>query len=1580
MNPKDVFSIFARLGVFAGLLMGIAFLFGGEARAQGITYTWTNVGGGNFEVATNWTPTGVPGPNDTAVFNSNFTYTVNGSRTVNSIVIAGSTVAFTGTITTSNLSVTTSGGGLIVFSGNFNLNGPGTVAAGSVLTLTGGNLSGTGTLTVDGTMNWATTNIFLNTTISAGATANATGSGDRGLGGMLTNRGTFNYAGGRMTNAAGSNGQFRNENLVDVQTDTSFQFIGNAPTTFLNTATGTLRKTGGTGNLDFNGFPLTNAGTIDVRSGRIRLFNDLMNTGTIMVTGGTQVFEFGNSNSTLAAGTVLAGTGRFQLTGANVTVMTGVSASNLDLVGGNLSGTGSVTATNSVFWTSTLINTPFVVETGATMTTVGSGDHGVAGILTNRGTFNYTSGRITNGAGSNGQFRNENLVDVQFDTSFQFVGNTPSPFLNTATGVLRKSGGTGNLDFNGFPLTNAGTIDVQSGRIRIFNDLMNSGTIMVTGGAQVFEFGNSNATLSAGTMLTGTGRFQLSNTNVTVATGVSVPNLDLVGGNLSGTGSVTATSSVFWTSTLINTSFVVETGATMTTVGAGDHGLAGMLTNRGIFNYTSGRITNGGGNGGQFRNENLVDVQTDAAFQFVGNTPTTFLNTATGLLRKSGGTGNLDFNTFPLTNAGTIDVQSGRIRLFSDLMNTGTLMVTGGTQVFEFGNSNTTLSAGTTLTGAGRFQLSNANVNVPANLNVPNLDLIGGNLNGTGTLTLTGSGNWTSSQINGVLVVAPGVTLNLVGAVDRGLSGSLTNQGTVNLAGGRLTNGGNAGFFRNESIFDATADVSVVFIGGGTPSFINAPTGLIRKTGGTGPLTLTWPLTNQGTIDCPRDFRVDNFTQSATGTLNVDIGGTTQAVQYDRLQTSNVSLNGTLNLSLSNGFQPSLGQTFDIVTSNTRTGTFSAVNGRNQGQVAFDPVYLANSVRLNVIDSPCPTISLDPATLPNPVIGVAFNQTVTATGGNAPYTFTVTSGELPNGLTLSSAGVISGTPTATGTFNFQITATDADGCGGSASYTLVVSCPTITLSPMNLPNGTVGAMYGQTITASGGLGNYSFMPVAGMLPPGLALSSVGMLAGNPTARGTYQFTIRATDTVTNCFGERGYTVVIGCPTISLSGLTDGTVGSMYSQTILASGGAAPYSFTLTSGALPTGLSLAGNGAVTGAPTAAGTFNVVITATDANGCAGAGSFAVSITQNCPTIVIAPPTLPDATVGLAYSQMLTATGGTAPYQFAIEVGTTRFANSPPSGLTLSSDGLLSGAPTQAGTADFTVVVTDANGCAGFMTYSLVVNPEGDCAFTVSPTSPAFPSSGGTGRVTVTTGVSCSYTISGAPEWITGLAASGTGTQTLTFTVAVNPETTSRTATLTVAGQSVTVTQAGSVNLNSSIRLTGGTQMLAPSTCAANGYVNDFVIVTTLTNVGPATIYHGSFRLTDLRQSNGTPVTIPFRLISADRATCVSGGLPGARQTIDFGAGLAPGQSITVTFRVALSEVRRFILLMTFEGGSEAPLARASGLPTVPSFSSHTAVGAVDFAGRSAFETRTDGFALTLGNDFVLPRREVSKPAGF
>ena len=314
-----------------------------------------------------------------------------------------------------------------------------------------------------------------------------------------------------------------------------------------------------------------------------------------------------------------------------------------------------------------------------------------------------------------------------------------------------------------------------------------------------------------------------------------------------------------------------------------------------------------------------------------------------------------------------------------------------------------------------------------------------------------------------------------------------------------------------------------------------------------------------------------------------------------------------------------------------------------------------------------PTLVLSPTALTAPVYGSAYNQTITAIGGNGSYSFSVTAGALPAGLTLSTSGVLSGTPTAAGTFNFTITATDtsATPLTGARPYSVTIAAPTIAVTPASLVavvNPSPGNSYTAALSATGGIGPYSFAVTAGTVPPGLTVSNTGVFAGTPTAGGSFTFTVTATD-AGGFTGSRVYTVPVNAPSLALTPTTlpNGTGGTPYSQTIgVIGGGTAPFTFSLTAGALPPGLTLSNSGTLSGTPSAPGSFNFTVTALDSSTgtgpysvsqaytvAIGAGSQTISFTSTAPT---------SATVGgTGYTPIATATSA-LPVTFTIDAAST------------------------------------------------------------------------------------------------------------------------------------------------------------------------------------------------------------------------------------------------------------------------------------------------------------------------------------
>lgn len=358
---------------------------------------------------------------------------------------------------------------------------------------------------------------------------------------------------------------------------------------------------------------------------------------------------------------------------------------------------------------------------------------------------------------------------------------------------------------------------------------------------------------------------------------------------------------------------------------------------------------------------------------------------------------------------------------------------------------------------------------------------------------------------------------------------------------------------------------------------------------------------------------------------------------------------------------------------------------------------------IDVNAATCPTITLSPTSLPDGTLGVAYDQTVTPSGGTAPYNFSI-NGSIPSGILLNtSTGELSGIPTATGDFLFSVSATDTNGCHTSGPYLVHIVCPTITLSPAALPAVTVNTAYSQPVSAAGGNDPYSYTVSSGTIPPGLTLDSVsGVISGTPTSVGSFSFNITATDE-DGCTGTKLYTIDVNpaaCPTITLTPatLSDGVVGSSYTDGVAGQNGAGGYTYSIT-GSVPPGLGLNGvSGAFTGTPTAAGTYSFSISATDTNGCKGSQLYSIDVT--CPVITVSPTTLSAVTVGQTVNQPFAGANGVGTYTYHITAGTL------PNGVTLSLSGLLSGAPTQPGTFTFTVTATDQDGCSGSQQVSLTV----------------------------------------------------------------------------------------------------------------------------------------------------------------------------------------------------------------------------------------------------------------------------------
>lgn len=328
-------------------------------------------------------------------------------------------------------------------------------------------------------------------------------------------------------------------------------------------------------------------------------------------------------------------------------------------------------------------------------------------------------------------------------------------------------------------------------------------------------------------------------------------------------------------------------------------------------------------------------------------------------------------------------------------------------------------------------------------------------------------------------------------------------------------------------------------------------------------------------------------------------------------------------------------------------------------------------------------------------VNVAYSATLTASGGLAPYSWRLASGSLPAGLALSSAGAVAGTPTQAGTFSFQARVSDSLENSAQKIFSITVRplTPLAIDTPSPLKEADLNAAYNVQLAASGGVQPYSWQVVSGGgLPAGLYLNArTGAVGGTPTQAGDFSFTIRVLDQLQSQ-ADRLFALRVAAPLsiATASPLPQGRAGEAYSQTLNAAGGTPPYSWSRTGGTLPPGLAFTTGGSLNGTPESEGVFSFTVRVTDGARRTADQAFQLTISRQALRILTAQH-LPPGDAGQPYSASFTADGGRPPYSWQLAAG-----GFPP-GLTLSTEGVLSGSPSGGGDFGFRLRVTDAAGAA-------------------------------------------------------------------------------------------------------------------------------------------------------------------------------------------------------------------------------------------------------------------------------------------
>jgi len=919
---------------------------------------------------------------------------------VSDVTTVGGTFAPTNTTIGANSDVVFNSNGATQ---NFTLTGSGRLRGSGMLTVAGNHTLVTGTMSGTGQ-----TILLGNGTINSllldddrlleirGATTWTGGSGQRiwfnvGGGGSGGNGGTISVVAGA---------------IFDIQSDAHMGYWSGSAGQFNNL--GTVRKTSGAGTTTLDA-KFNNSSIVEVQTGSVHLSGGGDHAGSFS-TIGAAVLQFGQGLHNLQATSSITGnvlfTGFSQNGVSDVTTVGGTFAptnttigansdvvfnsngatQNLTLTGsGRLRGSGTLTvAGNHALVTGTMSGAGQTVLLGnGTINSMNLDDDRLVEI---RGTTTWTgsaSQRIwfnltTAGGGGTITVTNGGVFDIQTDAHMGYWAGSAGQFNNL--GAVRKSIGTGATGMAA-KFINDSAVEVQTGTLHFAGGGAHTGTFNAAAGGTV-QLGAGTHTITGGAV-TGAGTFLISGSaTVDISVAYSIANLTMTGGTLTGGAAVTVTGTHTITlGTMIGSGQTVFQGnGTINSMNLDDNRLVeiraittwtGSASQRIWFNLTAA----GGGGTISVVAGAIFDIQTDAHMGYWAGSAGQFNNA--GTVRKTIGTGTTGMAA-RFNNSSIVEVQTGTLHFSGGGAHAGTFNTAAGAAV-QLGAGTHTITGGG-VTGAGTLLISgSATVDISVPYSIANLTMTGGTLTGSAAVTVTGTHTITLGTMigSGQTVFQGNGTINSMNLDEDRLveirgttawTGSASQRIWFNLT---AAGGGGTMVVATGGVFDIQTDALIDHWAGSAGRVDNF--GTIKKTAGVGITTIEVQLINEGTIRVETGtlrltqsftntgaivvlpggtFAVTGaFTNAALAFIAIEVGGA-DAGQFGRLAvTGAASLAGTLQLSFVNGFLPTLGQRFSVLTFASRTGIFDSILGNDAGNgVRLDPDY--QTTKLDLVGAP----------------------------------------------------------------------------------------------------------------------------------------------------------------------------------------------------------------------------------------------------------------------------------------------------------------------------------------------------------------------------------------------------------------------------------------------------------------------------------------------------------------------------------------------------------------------------------------------------------------------------------------------------